>query len=76
MNANKLQQFTWVDKMTLQKLTVIQGGRDEIEADLAKALFGVDDAEIARCLERLNSLQIKRPKPKLVKNKASQPVKD
>lgn len=58
--------------MTLQKLTIIQGGRDEIEADLAKALFGVDDAEIARCLERLNSLQIKRPKPKLVKNKASQ----
>lgn len=62
--------------MTLQKLTVFHGGRDEIEADLAKALFGLNDAEIARCLERLNSLQIKRPKLKLVKNKASQPIKD
>ncbi len=62
--------------MTLQKLKVIQGGRDEIEADLAKALFGEDDAEITKCSERLNSLQIKQPKLMLVKNKAGQSVKD
>ena len=62
--------------MTTKKLTIISGGRDKLEADLAKALFSVDDVEINRCSERLNSIRINQPKLKLVKNKMRQPVKE
>lgn len=55
---------------------IIQGGRDKLEADLAKSLFSADEAEITRCSERLNSIQIKQPKLRLIKNKMHQPVKD
>lgn len=62
--------------MTTKKLQLklIAGGRDQLERDLVKALFGVDAAEITRCSERLNSIQIKQPKLKLVKNESRQIV--
>ena len=58
------------------KLKLIAGGRDQLERDLVKALFGVDAAEITRCSERLNSIQTKQPKLKLklVKNESRQIV--
>lgn len=55
--------------MTSNKLTLITGGRDKIERDLAKALFGYDGAEIERLSAQLNAIAGKSgPKLKLVKN--------
>jgi len=55
--------------MTSKKFTVIEGGRDDIERDLVRALFGVDSAEIVRLSAQLNAIAGKpRLKLKLVKN--------
>lgn len=58
-----------ITAMTPKKFTVIEGGRDDIERDLVRALFGVDSAEIERLSAQLNAIAGKPgPKLKLVKN--------
>lgn len=55
--------------MTSVKLTVIDGGRDALEASLAVALFKTDVAEIDRISEQLNSIQRDHPsKLELIKS--------
>lgn len=68
MNASRLQLLIWADKMTIEKLTIIDGGRNDLEAAFARALFGVDDAEITRLSKLLDSIQAKQPKLVVVKN--------
>jgi hypothetical protein len=54
--------------MTNKKLTMINGGRDQLEQSLARALFGSDHVEINRLSALINNAAT-RPPPalKLVK---------
>jgi hypothetical protein len=58
--------------MTTKKLTLIQGGRDALEASLAEALFKPDAAEIDRISAQINAIQQNHPS-KLVLVKTSNP---
>ena len=54
--------------MTSNKLTLIKGGRDQIERDLVITLFGEDNAEIERLSAQLDAIAKKlSPKLALVK---------
>lgn len=57
------------------KLTVIEGGRDELEMALARALFSPDKTAIDRSVDRLNQLSNKTPKLKLHVNLTALPKK-
>jgi hypothetical protein len=50
--------------MTSNKLTLIKGGRDQIERDLVLALYGEDNAEIERLSVQLDAIA-KKLSPKL-----------
>ena len=55
--------------MTVVKLTVIDGGRDALEASLVIALFEGNFDEVDRISEQLNVIQNNHPsKLELVKN--------
>jgi hypothetical protein len=43
------------------KLRIIQGGRDALEASLAKALFQPDTTEINRISSQINAIQENHP---------------
>jgi hypothetical protein len=47
--------------MTTKKLTLIQGGKDALEASLVQALFKPDTAEIDRISEQINAIQKNHP---------------
>lgn len=47
--------------MTTNKLTVIKGGRDALEARLAEAFFKPDTAEIERISAQINAIQHNHP---------------
>lgn len=65
-----------MSKMTSVKLTVIDGGRDALEASLVIALFKADVAEIDRISEKLNAIQKNhRSKLELVKSAVSKSSK-
>lgn len=54
--------------MKKEKLTVIQGGREVLEASLVEALFKPDTAEIDRISELINAIERNHPsKLELVK---------
>jgi hypothetical protein len=54
--------------MTSNKLTLIMGGRDQVERDLVLALYGEDNAEIERLSVQLDAIAKKfSPKLTLVK---------
>lgn len=58
--------------MITKKLTLIQGGRDALEASLAEALFKPDIAEIDRISAQINAIQQSHPS-KLVLVKTPNP---
>jgi hypothetical protein len=62
-------------RVSKPKLTIIEGGRDELEMALARALFGPDKTEIDRCADRLNQLSSKTPQLKLHVNLNTLPKK-
>jgi hypothetical protein len=62
-------------RVSKPKLIIIEGGRDELEMALARALFSPDKTAIDRCAERLNQLSNKTPKLKLHINPNALPNK-
>lgn len=60
--------------MSTKKFTLIQGGRDALEASLAEALFKPDTAEVDRISEKINAIQQDHPS-KLVLVKIPIPTK-
>lgn len=60
--------------MTNKKLTLINGGRDALEASLAEALFKPDIAEIDRISAQINAIHQNHPS-KLALVKTSTPRK-
>lgn len=53
--------------MKTPKFKAIQGGRDKLEANLTKALFGESEQEIDKQITLLNSIEDKKPQLKLIK---------
>lgn len=49
------------NQKTSKKLTIIQGGRDALEASLAEAFFKPDTAEIDRISAQINAIQENHP---------------
>ena len=49
------------NQKTSKKLTIIQGGRDALEASLAEAFFRPDTAEIERISAQINAIQKNHP---------------
>lgn len=47
--------------MKKEKLTIIYGGRDALEASLAEAFFKPDTAEIDRISAQINAIQQNHP---------------
>lgn len=47
--------------MTSKKFTMIQGGRDALEARLAEALFKPDTAKVDQISEQINAIQENHP---------------
>lgn len=60
--------------MTPIKLTLINGGRDALEARLVEALFKPDTTEVDRISEQINAIQQNHPS-KLILVKTNIPTK-
>lgn len=61
--------------MTTRKFKLIEGGRDQLEANLTKALFGESSEEIDMCIALFNDTAKEKPKLSLIQTSKPSNIK-